>query len=134
MANDATREQDFVLYGYASEPGRGRATIVSYDRAGRWRRALLGLGQWWAVALGCVLIPVAHFVLVPSFFLYGIYIFVQRFTTSQRTVEAHGTCPDCGTEQELDLAPRWQVPQSVSCRHCHRGMKLTLPTDQLARH
>jgi hypothetical protein len=130
VPGDVTREQDFVLHGYAAEPGHGRATIVTYDRPARWRRALLGLGQWWAIALGCVFIPVAHFVLVPSFFLYGIYTFVQRFTTRERTVEARGTCPDCGTEQDFDLGPRWQVPQPVSCRHCHRGMKLTLPDDQ----
>src|SRR5438445_3878531 len=29
---------------------------------------------------------------------------------------ARGTCPDCGAEQQLDLAPRWRAPQPVTCR------------------
>jgi hypothetical protein len=126
------REQEFELHGFSADPGSGRATIVSYDRAARWRRALLGLAQWWAVALGCVLIPVAHFVLVPSFFLFGLYTFVQRFGTDQRVTAARGTCPDCGTEQDFDLGERWRVPQQISCRLCHRGLTLTLPAAQRA--
>jgi hypothetical protein len=122
------RIQVIELHGFASEPGSGSVTIVCFDRAARWRRALVGLGRWWGVALLCVLIPVAHFVLVPSFFLYGIYTFVQRFETTEQAADARGTCPDCGTEQPLELAARWQAPQSVTCGHCHRGLRLSLPS------
>lgn len=127
MSNETQREQSFELHGFAAEPGLGSATIVVYDRAARWRRALLGLGKWWGVALGCVLIPVAHLVLVPSFLLFGIYTFAQRVGTAERAAATRGTCPDCGTEQDFEPAARWRTPQSVTCRHCHRGLTLTLP-------
>lgn len=127
VSDDAQREQSFELHGFAAGPGFGSATLVAYDRAARWRRALLGLGQWWGVALASVLIPVAHFVLVPSFVLFGIYTFAQRVGTAERATAVRGTCPDCGTEQEFEPAARWRTPQSVTCRHCHRGLTLTLP-------
>ena len=130
MPGAERRTQAIELHGFASEPGDGSVTIVSFDRAARWRRALQGVGTWWGVALLSVLIPVAHFVLVPSFFLFGVYTFAQRLVTAEQATDARGTCPDCGTEQALELAARWQVPQAITCRHCHRGLKMTVPFGQ----
>lgn len=125
MAHVTEREQAVVLEGFSPQPGHGRVTVVEFDRAARWRRALRALGQWWGVALLCVFIPVAHFALVPGFFLFGIFQFVQRLTTPAVGRAARGTCPDCGAEQEFELASRWRVPQLVSCRACRRGLRLT---------
>jgi len=128
MAEGTSRDQAFLLSGFSPQPGRGHATIVFFDRRQRWRRALKGLGKWWAVALGSVFIPVAHFLLVPSFFLYGLLQFSSRLGTVELARDAEGTCPDCGTAQRLELSARWQAPQQVSCRHCHRGLTVQLPT------
>jgi hypothetical protein len=122
------RQVPFELHGFAPTPGSGIATIQTYDRPARWRRALLGLGRWWAIGLLCVLIPVAHLVLVPTFFLLGVVTFIQRIGTAERPTAARGTCPDCGTEQSMELAARWRTPQFVTCRQCHRGLTLTLPS------
>ena len=116
-----------MLHGYHGEPTAGSVTIHEFTREQRVRRALGALGKWWGVALLSVLIPVAHFVLVPSFAAYGVWQFFQRIGTAQLASEARGTCPDCGTEQSLELAARWRTPQPVTCRHCHRGLRLTLP-------
>ena len=91
------------------------------------RRALAGLGLWWGAALVSVFIPVAHFFLVPGFFLYGLYTFLQRLKTNQLAVAGRGTCPDCGREQELDVAGRWILPRSTSCRFCQRSIRITVP-------
>lgn len=113
-----------VLTGYS---GRTAATVlvVSYDRARRVRRALRGLGTWWGAALVSVLIPVAHFVLVPAFFFFGVYTFARRLTTDQVALSGRGTCPDCGREQALDVAGRWSLPRTTSCRYCQRGLRVT---------
>jgi len=92
------------------------------------RRALAGLGKWWGIAVLSVLIPVAHFVLVPSFLAYGAWQFFQRLGTVELVIDARGTCPDCGAGQALGLAPRWRAPQPVTCRQCHRGLQLVLPS------
>jgi hypothetical protein len=128
MRPHSTRVQPFTLSGYRGEPTRGTLTIWAFDREQRIWRAMQGLGKWWGVALLSVLIPVAHFVLVPSFLLYGAWQFFQRLGAAELATEARGTCPDCGTEQTLELAPRWRAPQPVTCKQCHRGLRLTVPS------
>lgn len=123
------------LTGYS---GRTAATVrvITYDRARRVRRALAGLGTWWGAAVLSVLIPLAHFVLVPSFFLYGAFTFARRLTADQVAVAGRGTCPDCGREQALDVAGRWSVPSNTSCRYCQRSLRVTaLPgTSEVPQH
>ena len=131
MTDDHTRRQAFLLSGFSRTPTRGEVTILMFDQRARVRRALLGLGQWWGIALVCVLIPVAHFVLVPSFFFYGIWRGVQRGRTAECPLPVRGVCPDCGAEQPLDLATRWYAPQQVVCRRCGRGLTLTSPPPPL---
>lgn len=117
-------ERRVEVTGYS---GRSAATVlvVSYDRAQRMRRALKGLGTWWGVALLSVLIPVAHFVLVPSFFLYGIYTFARRLGAERVALSCHGTCPDCGREQAFEVTGRWSLPRTTSCRYCQRSLRLS---------
>lgn len=121
------RVQAILLKGYSGAPTPGTVAIQRFNREQRVRRALAGLGKWWGVAVLAVFIPVAHFVLVPSFLMYGAWQFFQRLGTVELASDARGTCPDCGTEQPLDLAPRWRAPQPVTCRHCRRGLQLVLP-------
>ena len=123
----SSRNQGFLLKGFAGEPTPGSCTVLSFDRAGRWWRAGAALGKWWAVAGLCVFIPVAHFVLVPSFFAHGLYQLVQRLGIAELACNARGTCPDCGVEQSLEIAPRWLAPQQVACASCHRGLELSVP-------
>jgi len=122
------RVQGVLLRGYHGAPTSGTVTIREFNRDERVRRALAGLGKWWGVAIVSVFIPVAHFVLVPSFLAYGGWQFFQRLGTVELATDAHGTCPDCGAEQALDLAARWRAPQPVTCRQCHRGLQLVLPS------
>jgi hypothetical protein len=133
VSDGVPRQQAFLLNGFTQPPGHGRVTVITFDRPARWRRALKALSKWWGIALLSVFIPVAHFVLVPSFILFGLYQFSQRLGAVQVPADAHGKCPDCGAEQPLELASRWEVPQLVTCRQCHRGLRLTLPMpDQAA--
>src|SRR5216110_2985101 len=108
VPSPTTRVQPFLLTGYHGEPTRGSVTIHEFDREHRVRRAVAGLGTWWGVALLTVLIPVAHFVLVPAFIAYGLWQFFQRLGTAELAADAQGTCPDCGAPQTLELAPRWR--------------------------
>ncbi len=117
--------QAFTLTGYGGAPTAGTVTVQEFSRDERVRRALWGLGKWWGIALLSVFIPVAHFILVPSFLLYGVWQFAQRLGTTSLATTARGTCPDCHTEQALELATRWRVPQPVTCRNCHRGLRLS---------
>ena len=128
VPSGTTRSERFLLNGYHGQPTAGQVTIHCFDRAQRVKRALGALGKWWGIAVLSVFIPVAHFILVPSFLAYGGWQFFQRLGTAELATDARGTCPDCGAAQVLDLAPRWRAPQPVTCRQCHRGLRLSLPS------
>ena len=115
-----------MLTGYSPQPQTGTVTITSFNREQRARRALIGLGKWWGAALLAVFIPVAHFLLVPGFLLYGVVQCVERWRTAELASGARGTCPDCGREQALEVSPRWRVPQSVTCSACQRGLQISI--------
>jgi len=116
--------------GYHGRPTPASLVVVHFDRRQRARRAAGGLAGFWGAMVVSVFIPIAHFVLVPSFFGMGIWQFVRRLRRAELVRGAHGTCPDCGAEQDFELAGGLRFPQAVQCRTCHRG--LTLATREAA--
>ena len=120
-----TETHRYQLTGYSPTPATATVTIRSFDKRERVRRALKGLGTFWAAAVGSVFIPVAHFLLVPAFALFGAYTFFERLGAGEVVVAAEGVCPDCGTAQKLEIAGRWQVPRRVACRHCQRALQIS---------
>ena len=75
--------------------------------------------------ISSVFIPVAHFLLVPSFALFGVYTFFERLSTREVVLAAQGVCPDCGKPQQLDISGRWHLPRRVACRHCQRPLQIS---------
>ena len=115
--------QALTLTGYHGTPTPASLLVSRFDRRGRVRRALKGLAGFWGAMVVSVFLPVAHFVLVPSFFIIGIWQLLRRLKTAELLRGAHGRCPDCGTEQDFELGSR-RFPQSVTCASCHRGLTL----------
>ncbi len=123
----ARQEQQFRLTGYGDRITDVSVLLVSFDKAQRQRRAWLGLATWWALGVATAFIPVAHFVLVPGFFGFGIYSFVQRRRTAVVPLHARGICPDCGQEQDFAIPARWGDRVSLTCPACHRSLRLSPP-------
>jgi RNA polymerase subunit RPABC4/transcription elongation factor Spt4 len=114
------------LKGYADEPSTASVDVVQLDGADRLRRGLKHLGICWGAAVVSVFIPVAHLFLVPGLFIAGIVLLVRDVRIGELVRQARGTCPDCGTEQTLDLTGRWRGGAEIACRNCHRLLRLTL--------
>ncbi len=113
-----------VISGYHGAPTPATLIVVSFDAARRMRRAAKGLLGFWSAMVVSVFLPIAHFVLVPSFFLIGIWQFFKRLRAHRLVKGAHGICPDCGQEQDFDTGSRLALPVSLQCRNCHRGLTL----------
>jgi hypothetical protein len=124
-AGGAAVGRRYWLAGYSDQRTEATIRIRSYDRAGRVKRAISGLLAWWGAAVVSVFIPVAHFFLVPGFLLFGLVTFVRRLKTPDLVVAAHGTCPDCGAAQDLDILGAWDASRDVICRECHRPLRLS---------
>jgi hypothetical protein len=112
------------LTAFGTLPTRARATVVVQGTGRRVARALAGLGACWALALVSVFIPVAHFVLVPTFTVAGVVVTGLRLREDRRLVRVSGTCPRCGTEQEFEAGGRFEDDRTLDCPHCHQLLRL----------
>ena len=116
--------QRFLLAGYAPAPAEAVVDIEALDTPRRLVRAAKGFVGWIAAAVVCVFIPIAHFVLVPLCTIGAFVFAARRFAQRAIVVRAHGRCPDCGAEQELDLLGPWTGRKDLVCRSCQRPMTL----------
>jgi hypothetical protein len=111
-----------AAFGYPSQ--RATAVIVEQSSGQRFARALAGLALFWGLALGGLFIPVAHFVLVPTFVAAGIIMAAKRAREHRRLLLVRGTCPRCGAEQEFTPGGRFVSGRSLGCPRCHGNLTL----------
>jgi len=112
------------LKGYSPQDADAEIVLDRLAPGRRLARALAGFGFCIGAALVSLFIPIAHFVLVPGFLIAAFIVSVARYGVATLVISAHGTCPDCGTVQELDLLGPWKGFREVTCRSCHRPMQL----------
>ena len=104
------------------------ATIhfVRHDPGARMRRAVLTLLACWALAAVTILVPIAHFVLVPGFFLAGIVLFVRRLREGETIVGVQGVCPYCKEERSFGAQGLMKSNIRVNCPVCHNQLDATV--------
>ena len=116
----------FPLAGYAPQPGEAKLEVETLTPPRRVKRGVIGFLIWFVAAVACIGIPIAHFVLVPACLVVAIIMFFRRLAQRRMVVKAHGTCPDCGTDQDLDSLGPFPVRTDLVCRSCHRPLRLVL--------
>lgn len=115
-------QASLTAFGYP--PCGVTAVIIEQTPTQRLGRALAGLGTFWALALGGLFIPVAHFILVPTFVVAGVVVAVKRACEDRRLVLLRGACPRCGATQEFKPGGRFATGRSVDCPKCHGTLTL----------
>ena len=88
-----------TAFGFAPRPAT--AVVIEQSTGERVARVFTGLGMFWALALGGLFIPVAHFILVPTFLTAGIIMAVKRSREDRRLAEVRGPCPRCGAAADV---------------------------------
>jgi len=99
--------------------------ITLFDKSDRLKRALKFLALSWLAAGITLFIPLAHFVLVPSFFLLGIYLAFSASKTHQAMDNASGSCPACKEAITIKLEPKDSLPKWTYCPSCNNSLQLT---------
>ena len=112
------------LTAFGHPPRPALAVIVEQAPGQRLARTLAGLGMFWGLALASVFIPVAHFVLVPTFVVGGIVMAVKRAREHRRLLRVRGACPRCGAVQDLQPGGRFVDGRSFDCPKCHGNVTL----------
>lgn len=96
----------------------------AFSNTERLRRALKMLVILWAVALVTVFIPIAHFVLVPTFLLAGPIVALRRYGMKSALEKVGGVCPACGQEIAIPLEPSDWLPKRTYCPACNKPLRL----------
>ena len=132
MESQDSRHQEMMRQGRGCEVwiktptgkvSRGEVRIQTWDRKQRVKRGLKLLGFCWAMSLVTVIIPLAHFILVPGFFIAGpIGAWIISGQDSV-ILGGQGTCPSCDTFLTIVRGPnRW--PLSDLCAQCQASVSL----------
>lgn len=88
------------------------------------QRAFKVLGTLWALATLSVFIPIAHFVLVPLFFISGPIAFAIVFNRENVILGGVAECPDC--KQIFDIAKsKVDWPLKDICSLCYHQLTIT---------
>jgi hypothetical protein len=120
-------EVPISLTAFGYEPRAATALVVEQSTAERVGRAFAGLGMFWALALAGLFIPVAHFILVPTFLTAGIIMAVKRSREERRLLSVRGACPRCGAQQAFKAGGRFATGKSLDCPACHGTLTVVAP-------
>ena len=102
----------------------GDVTVQQFNSSQRWGRALKSLGLFWLAAAAAILIPVAHFVLVPGFFIAGLVGFSKGMSTEEIVLGGTCACPKCNSQITISRsAAKW--PLSEPCMKCRMNVSIT---------
>ncbi len=106
------------------EPAPATITVDVFTNKEQKIRAAKALLVLWLIALASILIPVAHFILVPAFFIAGAVIASRKWRATEEGIEASGACPSCGQQIVLDLDKNSDLPQWSHCPKCDKSLEL----------
>lgn len=82
------------------------------------KRALKRLGLCWLASAASLFIILAHWVLVPGFFIAGPILAIQAYRTRKIATHASGSCPVCQQTIRINLEPNEKVPLWRPCPDC----------------
>ncbi len=95
-----------------------------FSRKEQKTRAIKALLIFWLIALVSILIPIAHFILVPGFLIAGAIVASRKWRITEEGHEAAGVCPACDQQIVLDLDKNSDLPQWVHCPNCNISLEL----------
>ena len=103
---------------------QGVLHFTAFNPADRTSRAIIMLVVCWLLAGVTVFIPIAHFFLVPAFFIAGPIMAFSRYkqTDAKETVE--GECPRHKGDFTLKLEATDKLPKWTYCPECDGAIQL----------
>jgi hypothetical protein len=94
-----------------------------FDKSERSERALKVFGLCWGIGIFCIIIPLAHFILVPGFLLAGPIVAFFFYHQTDIVLDGSGPCPACGKPFKV-ARTRVQWPINDVCSECHNSVKI----------
>jgi len=123
-----TEQQPVAIRAKADErvTAPGMLHVTRYDKRDRLLRAGKILALYWGLALLSVPILVAHWVLVPAFFLAGPAMAYLRYQVLSRNTHISGSCPANKHTITMSLEPNEALPLWKYCPACQAPLQIIL--------
>lgn len=93
----------------------GTLSYMVYTKQQRVARAAKIMGIFWGLAVVTLFIPLAHFVLVPGFFIAGPIVAYSRYRITEIVDKANGECPTCHERLDVQLDTSDRLPKWTYC-------------------
>jgi len=103
---------------------QAKMLVQIYNEKEQKLRAIKTLLLFWLIAAVCVLIPIAHFLLVPGFFIVGIIKAIKLWSKAEDGLTAEGECPVCHNQISFNLEKSVELPQWRDCPECGESLEL----------
>jgi len=129
MAEQITHEIQFKSQK-SDEANPAEMHVIVFTPQEQKMRALKSMTVFWAIGALCVLIPIAHFILVPGFFIGGIVAASRRWKIEEEGIDATGSCPACHNDIRITLEKNSELPQWHDCPECADPLELRDPRSE----
>ena len=97
-------------------------TTAHYDDKDRLKRALQRFILFLLIAAFSVLIPLAHFLLVPAALFAAFYLGWEAYKTARINEHAKGICPTCEEQITVKFETKDVVPKWTYCPGCGNSL------------
>jgi hypothetical protein len=113
-----------VIRSYDGRISAGAMDVREMSLGLRVGRALKALGICWMFAVIAVLVPILHWLLVPSLVLLGPIVAARAFSHERQVCGGGGPCPVCGSPIVFHHSAH---PGSFNqpCRVCRLSLHVT---------
>jgi len=110
--NDDSKSNEAILY------------TIHYNQRDCLKRAFMRLGLFWLLAFVSVFLIIAHWVLVPGFFIAGPIMAVVTYKTKQAAEKCTGQCPSCNEDISVKMDPKDTLPKWTYCPSCSKPLHI----------
>ena len=96
----------------------GTLHYTAFNPADRLTRAVTILAICWVLAVITAFIPIAHFFLVPAFFIAGPVMAISRYKQADEKSNVEGECPRHNGPFTIKLEATDKLPKWTYCPEC----------------
>jgi len=117
------QKQTVVIKYSDSQPTKGEVDVQSQNKNQRLKACIKVWVLCWVLAIFSILVPIGHFILVPTFLILGPTLGLIKYGQKGNILGGKGVCPACKAELKIEKGNlKW--PLEELCTSCRRTVRI----------